>query len=112
MRRKNSEDLDEGLASFCASRSFRSRSSALVGAAADTGCGFTEQRFIVLFHYNGLDGHGGDVAQCTGLFVTACRARQLGDALPVERPTLREVVQTRWPEAVVEFDGGRPPKIT
>jgi len=63
-----------------------------------------------LWLYNGLDGHGKAVAECTRVKLTL-----LGEGIHTNtgstKSGLREVVCTRWPSALVEY-GDKEPKIS
>lgn len=62
-----------------------------------------------LYHFNGLDGHGKTTAQCSRVSVRIMDEDAVSP--PSRAQGLREVVRTRWPSAIVEYDPGPEPKI-
>eukprot|EP00474_Spongospora_subterranea_P009768 CRZ10226.1 hypothetical protein [Spongospora subterranea] len=66
---------------------------------------------FLLYHYNGIENHIGAQAQCTEVAVTVMDT----EGIPQGQTTnsgLREVIQTRWHGAIVEFPSDLVPKIT
>jgi len=70
-----------------------------------------EVKVCQLFHFNGIDGHGQQEAQCTAVNVTVLDSDFQSPPSHDGKHGLKEVICTRWPSAVVDFPAGQEPKI-
>ncbi|XXQ30545.1 RanBP2-type domain-containing protein [Plasmodiophora brassicae] len=80
------------------------------GAQQGSGSARAPDQFV-LFHYNGMENHSGATATCCQVGVTVMDAEGIPQGQSAERG-LREVIQTRWPDAIVDFEQGVEPRIT
>lgn len=64
---------------------------------------------FTLYHYNGIEGHINAQAECRRVEVQLDR----GEQVDFGREGIAEVIQTKWPFALVQFPGSFPrePKI-
>ncbi len=87
--------------------------SAPSSASKSSGSGGAElkqPREFTIYHYNGIDGHGKAVADCRRVRMTII-ADNVTQGIDTLKPGLREALQTKWPNAIIEYVGGVEPKI-
>ena len=73
-----------------------------------------ELREFIVYHFNGLEGHGNAHCECQRLTVKLMAEDDgRGEETVTEQQGLREVLWTRWAAAIIHYeDNAHPPRIS